>query len=177
MEKLKNSFFWKFLVGAQQTIIIVTGSLAALIVAGACILRFFEMNFMGFEEILIFVVFWLYMMGCAYGSYEKSQITADILEVTMKESLFKDIIRLAKVTLTLVIGAFFVLWAVQLLMWTILNNTQTPVFRFPVAIGQSSIVVGMLLSTFYNFVYFVDEVTAFRKRHNKRKEAAKEVQL
>ncbi len=145
----------------QRVVIMVTAVIVALIIAGACILRVFNINFIGFEELTLLVVFWLYMIGCSHGSYEQSQITADILEQMLPPSKGKRVLRLIRYILTFILSAIFLYWAFDLVIWTIQADTRTSVFRLPVAIGQSSIFVGLLLSTFYNLVYLVDEVKVF----------------
>jgi hypothetical protein len=39
-------------------------------------------------------------------------------------------------------------------------NTRTPVWRLPMVIGQGSIFVGLTLMSFYNIVYFYDDIKA-----------------
>ena len=87
MKNRENNILWKGLVGAQRLIIMVSLAAVTLIIAGACILRVFGINFVGFEELATIAVFWLYMIGSSHGSYEQSQITADIMEVLLPESL------------------------------------------------------------------------------------------
>ena len=164
MKNRENNIFWKGLVRVQRTLIIITATAVALVIAGACILRAFDINFIGFEEITIMVVFWLYMVGCAHGTYEKSQITADILEVMLPETAFKKILRLIRVILTFVLCVVLTYWGLSLAITTAGLDTRTPVFRIPVVIGQSSIFVGLLISSFYNFIYMLDEIKAFIKK-------------
>jgi TRAP-type C4-dicarboxylate transport system permease small subunit len=129
-----------------------------LIVAGACILRLFNINFSGFEELLVMVAFWLYMLGCAHGSFEKSQITADILAVMMRAGRFKDILTLFRSVLTVALCAVLFVWTVQLLIWAIGIETRTPVYRIPMAVGYASMVVGIGLSLFYYICYLLDNI-------------------
>ncbi|WP_352400813.1 TRAP transporter small permease subunit [Anaerotignum sp.] len=161
MKNREDNILWKALLAAQRAIILVTAVGVTAIVGGACILRAFGINFIGFEEILIIVVFWLYMTGCSYGTFEKSQITADILEVMLPETLFKKITKLARYALTFLLCIVFTYWGFMLAMWTIQMDTRTPVFRIPVATGQISIFIGLLISSFYNLVYFIDEIKLF----------------
>ncbi|MDR2088183.1 MAG: TRAP transporter small permease subunit [Clostridiales Family XIII bacterium] len=163
MKRREDRIGWKALIAIQRIALIVTGAGTALIVAGACILRMFNINFSGFEELLVMVAFWLYMVGCAHGSFEKSQITADILAV-MGKGLFKEILSLCRAVLTAALCAVFFVWTVQLLLWAIEIDTRTPVYRIPMAFGYGSMVFGMGLSTFYHIVYMIDDIRAFGAR-------------
>lgn len=154
-----DNMIWKALVIIQKVIMVFTGIVTTLIVSLAMILRYvFDIDLVGYEEILVMVAFWLYMIGSAYGSYEKSQITADIVNMFLKEGKVKSIVSLIKSGLTLGLGLLFNYWAFQFVVWAIEMDTRTPVWRLPTVIGQGSIFVGLSFMTFYNAVYFYDEI-------------------
>lgn len=159
----ENNKIWKALLAGQRAIMVVTAVIVTIIVSAAMILRSFNIDLVGYEEVLIMFAFWLYMIGSAYGSYEKSQIAADILNVYLKEGKVKATINLIKTAVTLILGIVLNYWAFQLLAWAIQMNTRTPVWRLPMAIGQGSMFVGLTLTTFYNMVYFYDEIKSFKK--------------
>lgn len=170
MSNREDNKLWMGLVKAQRAVIIVTAVIVTLIIAGACILRVFNINFIGFEELALLVVFWLYMIGCSHGSFEQSQITADILEQMLPASKGKRVLRLVRYILTFVLSAIFLCWAFDLVLWTAQADTRTSVFRIPVVVGQSSIFIGLLISTFYNLVYLVDEAKKFFGKEPKKME-------
>jgi TRAP-type C4-dicarboxylate transport system permease small subunit len=161
VNKLENTIFWRGLAKALRIGLMVTSILVTLIVFGSVILRELNLNFLGYEEILIIVAFWLYMLGTAYGSYEQSHITADIIVVMMKEGRLKSILAIIRNTLTLVLGIIFLLWALELVEWTVIMDTRTPVWRIPLTVGQSSILLGLVIANFYHLMYLYDEVKNF----------------
>jgi len=138
---------------------IITGISCMMIVALAMLLRWlFNIDLVGYEEILVMFAFWLYMIGSSYGSYEKSQISADILNIYLKEGKVKSVINLLRSALTFVLCLVFNYWAFEFVVWGIKMGTKTPVWRLPMVIGQGSIFIGLSLMTFYNVVYFYDEI-------------------
>ncbi|MDR1796443.1 MAG: TRAP transporter small permease [Clostridiales Family XIII bacterium] len=156
MKKREDLLVWKVLRAVQQIGIIATALGVTGVVAGACLLRAFGINFAGFEEILVIVAFWLYMLGAGYASYEKSHITADMIHVLMKEGRAKDVFYLVRMVLTTVLSGIFLIWAVQFFDLSVEMGTKTTVFRMPVGIGYASMVVGLGFSTFYNICYTWD---------------------
>lgn len=150
---------------------IITGISCMTIVALAMLLRWlFNIDLVGYEEILVMFAFWLYMIGSSYGSYEKSQIAADILNIYLKEGKVKASINLLRATLTFLLCLVFNYWAYDFVVWGITMGTKTPVWRLPMVIGQGSIFIGLTLMTFYNSVYLYDEIKdAIQtfKNHNK----------
>lgn len=168
MNKLEKTIFWRVLAKIQEYILIILGVIVAGIVAIETIGRFVGFNFSGYEELLVISVFWLYMFGCAYGSYENSQIRADILETLMKEGTAKDVLVTIKLILTLILGAIMLVWAIQLVQWSTEQQTMTTVYRLPMTIGHSSMVVGLSLTTFYNLIYCYDGIKKFYLTHIKK---------
>ena len=161
MKNRENNILWKGLVGAQRVIIMVSLAAVTLIISGACILRIFGINFVGFEELATVAVFWLYMIGSSHGSYEQSQITADIMEVLLPESLGKNIMRLVKWIALFILGCVFAYWAFGLVMWSLQTNARSSYFRIPIGAGQIAILIGLIISCFYNLVYMIDEILMF----------------
>jgi TRAP-type C4-dicarboxylate transport system permease small subunit len=170
LDRLKNSKFWTILVSVQEWMLMILGVLTTLIVAATSILSsFLNINFPGNEELLIFVVFYLYMIGCAYGAYEKSHITAEILDVIVKDGIFKETVYVIRWILTFLLGVVFMIWAISLVQWSFANELKTLVFRMPIAIGQSSIVVGLVLTNFYNFIHMYEVIKAYIKKRSAKK--------
>ncbi len=161
MNKLEKTAFWIGLSRFLRAGLIVTACLVTLITFGSVIYRALNMNFLGYEEILIICAFWLYMLGTAYGSYENSHIKADVIVVMMPDGFAKSLIAIIRNTLSLVLGFVFFLWAVQLFGWTIEMGNKTPVWRIPYTVSQSSMLFGLLFVTFYNIVYLYDEIKTF----------------
>lgn len=168
MNKLENTKFWQILPKILRFGLIVTSIAVTLITFGSVILRELNMNFLGYEEILVIFAFWLYMIGTAYGSYEKSHITADIIVVMMPDGLVKDIISLLRNILTVALGIVFLLWALQLVQWTLLMDNRTPVWRIPMTVSQSSMLFGLFIASFYHLVYLYNDIKGFIIKHGKK---------
>jgi len=168
VNRLEKTLFWRGLEKFLKFGLIVAASLVTIITFTAVITRAFSINFHGYEEILIICAFWLYMLGAAYGSFEKSHITADIIVATMPECYAKALIAMLRNTITLILGIIFLYWAFNLFQWTIVMQTKTPVWRIPVTVSQSSLLFGLSIVTFYNAVYLYDEVKAFVLKYIKK---------
>jgi TRAP-type C4-dicarboxylate transport system permease small subunit len=165
----KGHIFWKALAKTQTVIMVSAGIIVTLIISVEMLLRFiFDSDIKGYEEIVLMIAFWLYMIGSSYGSYEKSQITADILNIFLKEGKAKSLIGLTGSALTLGLGLWFNIWAFQFLQWSLEMDTRSPVWRLPTALGESSVFVGLTLMTFYNAVYFRDEIVGFLRCANSK---------
>ena len=161
MNKLENTAFWRALRKILRFGLILSSILVTLITFAAVITRELNINFLGYEEILIICAFWLYMLGTAYGSYEDSHIKADVIVFMMPDGRFKSTLAMIRNTVTLVLGIIFLLWALQLFQWTIIMENKTPVWRIPMTVAQSSLLFGLTVASFYNAVYLYDEVKLY----------------
>jgi TRAP-type C4-dicarboxylate transport system permease small subunit len=159
--RLERTLLWSGLQKLLRIGLVVSSVMVTTITFAAVITRALNINFLGYEEILIIFAFWLYMMGAAYGSYERSHITADILVVSMPDNVARAIVTMLRNLLTLGLGIVFLVWAYQLFDWTIEMQQKTPVWRIPVTVSQSSLLFGLGIITFYNLVYMYDEVKLF----------------
>ena len=168
MNKLEKTAFWGALKRFLRFGLIVSSCLVTLITFAAVITRTLNINFLGYEEILIICAFWLYMFGTAYGSFEDSHIKADVIVVMMPDGYLKTLLALIRNTLTLVLGIIFLVWAFQLFQWTIVMGNKTPVWRIPMTVSQSSLLFGLTVATFYNVVYLYDEAKLFIGKYIKK---------
>lgn len=172
--KLEKSVIWLALVKLIRFGLIVSNILVTIITFAAVIARAFNFNLLGYEEILIICAFWLYMLGSAYGSYERSHIKADIFVIMMKEGRVKDFVSILRDALSVTLGIIFFLWALQLAQWNLDNGQLTPVWRIPVLVSQSSLLFGLGVGSLYNLVYLFDSIRTFYLKWIKKIEMSEE---
>jgi TRAP-type C4-dicarboxylate transport system permease small subunit len=169
LDKLEKTKFWLIIQKVLRFGLIVCGVAVVLITFAATLTRAISVDFRGYEEFLVAFAIWLYMFGAAYGSFEKSHITADILSIVIKEGLFKDILALVRNFLIVVLGIVFFIWALELVQWTIIMGTKTPTWRIPMTVSQSAMLFGLAVASFYNLVYLYIEIRGFMNKHGRKK--------
>lgn len=169
LNTLEGTRFWLALQKFLRFGLIVCGVAVASITFMATVTRAISIDFRGYEEFLVAFAIWLYMFGTAHGSFEKSHITADILAILMKEGLFKDIVALIRNLLTVLLGIVFLIWALELVQWTIIMGTRTPTWRIPMTVSQSAMLFGLVVASFYHVVYLYFEIKGFVIKHIKKK--------
>lgn len=168
MEEKIGKTLWDFLLSVQKAIMIITSIMVtALIFSGAVMRYVFKTDFYGLEEIILFVAFWLYFIGSSYGSYEKSQISADIVSVYIKNEKHKKLMRVITSFFTAGLSIMVCYWSIQFIAWSFKMNPVSPVFRLPMVIPQSSIAIGFILMTFYSIVYFYQDIKDYLEARKK----------
>lgn len=145
------------LAKAQQAILMVCNISTAVIIIAAAVARLFAgISLYGYDEIILILAFWLYFMGASQGSYEDSQIKADILFAFLKSPKAKSNVALSSTLLTIIINGVFLVWGFQFFFWTVQTGTMTTALRIPVAVPQSGIFLGLALMFLYHCIRFAD---------------------
>jgi len=107
------------------------------------------------------VGFWMYFIGSANGSRERSHIKADILQAFIKnpKTLFMSK-ALGNLVVT-VLACIMVQWAVRYFQWSLKSWERSPALMIPMVYAQFSLVVSSFLMAFYFLVEFVDNTRQF----------------
>lgn len=157
---IKNSRFWKGLVGFQRAILVAASVFVVLIMCTAVLLRYvFKADLFGIEEIVVIAAFWLYLIGSAYGVYERSHVKADIVPQLLRprpKAILNLVIQFTIAFLCIV----FTVWAVDMVRYSLTWMPRTTGLRIPIVVSQSSILAGYILMSFYSVVYFFDDLMA-----------------
>ncbi|MCF7934777.1 MAG: TRAP transporter small permease [Synergistales bacterium] len=157
---IKNSMVWRWLVGLQRTLLVLTSVFVVLIMCVEVMLRYvFKSDLFGIEEIVVVASFWLYFMGSSFGVYEKSHVKADIVPQLLKykgRMVLNLMVRATVASLCLI----FAYWAIDMVRYSIIWMPRTTGLRIPIFISQLSILVGYALMSFYSVIYFFEDLFA-----------------
>ncbi|MTD30759.1 TRAP transporter small permease [Planomicrobium sp. YIM 101495] len=137
------------LVFIQQSLGVFMMIMLLLLVFVQVLLRAFNAPLMGIEELLIIPTIWLYMLGSANASQERSQISVDILDVFMKNEAVLTVIHVVKNIVSLAIGVVLTYWMFNFLMYSFDLWKLSPLLSIPMFFIESALFVGLLLMTIY----------------------------
>ncbi|UZP67878.1 TRAP transporter small permease [Desulfovibrio mangrovi] len=154
-------FFWKGLNKFQKIIMATTSICIVVMICIAVVARYiFGSDFYGAEELIQMLAFWLYFMGAAQGSRERSQISADILTCYITDDKRCRMAHLLKDFISTAICLLVTVWALQFVMWGMQMGPKSPVFRLPMLIPHIAVGLGFVLMSMYQVVYLVQDVAA-----------------
>lgn len=155
---------WKGLGLFQKFIMASTSIIIVCMICYTIMIRYiFGSDFYGSEELISMLAFWLYFMGAAQGSREKSQISADLLSCYIHNPHLRGAVLLLKDAITCAVCILFTVWALQFVSWALVMNPRSPVFRLPMLIPQAAVGLGFVLMSLYHVTYFVQDLIAFIK--------------
>ena len=163
---------WDFLLVIERAIMIIASIGVVLLIFISVIMRYLlESSFNGMEELIILVAFWIYFIGASYGSYEGSQITADILSVFIKNEKGKLTVALIRDVITTVILFAASYCAVELMIYTLEAGAVTSVLKIPMMVVYTPIIVGIFLMNFYTLAHAVNDAIKLFGRKKQEVEA------
>ncbi|WP_106229570.1 TRAP transporter small permease [Halomonas ventosae] len=113
----------------------------------------------GIEELILMAAMWLYMLGAALASRERSHLSADFIQAFSKNRTLNDIARLIATGLSVVMAGFFVAWSYSLFAWGFEKGQVTPVFSIPQYISQASLFVASILLLIYALRDFIHDAS------------------
>ena len=109
------------------------------------------------EEIAVTPAFWVYMMGAAYAVYERSHIKVDIVEIAIRNSRRRLLVRFISALITLGLAMLFVYWGYHFFVWDLQMNMETATLRYPLIYGRCSIFFAAgILGGLYFWVETID---------------------
>lgn len=138
------------LVTLQYGVSVVCALLLLAMIGYQVIARYvLKANLMGVEELMLFPIIWLYMLGGADASYEKSHIECGILTLYIKKERSICIFETVKRTLCAIILAWLCYWgffffSYSLKTWKLADITYAPLFYANIALT-----VGFVLMEIY----------------------------
>lgn len=138
------------LVWVNCAVLIVCNIAVMLIVVAAALSRYvLNVDFFGTEEILMIFAFWLYFMGAAYGSYERSHVEADFVETWVGGSPAGRVLRFIRDIVELAVLLVLTYWAFLFIQFAFQRWPISPGWKIPMIVPQSAIFVGFVLMTLH----------------------------
>ena len=141
------------MVAMQGIFVAVASLIMAATFFCVVILRYgFQADLFAYNEWLLIICFWLYFIGGALGSYDRSHINADLLSYLTDNRRFNWVRMLIVTGIELAIGITVVYWATLMIYDEIASypNWQTTVaLKIPFLVPRIGILVGFVLMTFY----------------------------
>jgi len=147
----------KILDYSIRTIIIAITVMASCTMLLQVVARYvFEIAISGLDEIIGHTAVWLYMMGAAYGSFERTQIKAEMAHLVVKNERILYLIRAFATLIAVVVAGYMVSWSYEYIQWSLKKNEMTPTLRLPTVIFQVSILIGAILMVYFFIREMID---------------------
>lgn len=118
----------------------------------------------GLEELVLMAAMWLYVLGAALASRERSHLSADFIQAFSKNQSLNNITRFIADAISLVIAVLFVTWSYSLFAWGFEKGQVTPVFGIPRYLSQGSLFFASILLMIYTLRDLINDTRLLLKK-------------
>lgn len=139
-------------------LVLVVGMLLELLVR-----FFFKQSIFGLSDFIGFASVWLYAIGAAMASYDRTHIKAEFVNVFAKSARVRNLCRLVSAVISAGMSAIFTKWSWDLCVYSVAVGEVTQAYPVPKVIFQASFFVGGILMVIYFLWEAVDCFVDFRK--------------
>ena len=148
---------WSTKLWLKRATLVVTCAGFTIIVIVQIVFRYFLfLPLHGLEELATYLAMWTYFIGGAYGAFERSHISASLIEVLVKSQRFSLLIRVLVNGITAGVALWMSVWAYDYLAWSIRLEPRSLELRAPLYWVHASMFVGLVLMAFYFAIEFLE---------------------
>jgi TRAP-type C4-dicarboxylate transport system permease small subunit len=155
---------WQGMDRLQQVVLIATSLFISVFMFVEVVLRYvLNKPLMGIEEIVPLGAFWLYFIGASYGSFKRTHIKAEVVEMMAKNPRVVAISRVVASAVSFGLSLFLCKWGLDFFIYGLTEGQRSATVFIPMIYSQSAIFFGLVLMTFYFLIEMVDRVRAARR--------------
>lgn len=155
------SQFWEVPIRVQQAILVGLSLWFVMLVVAEVVLRYFlKMPLMFVEELCVYSILWLYLLGAGYGTYDRSHIKGELIQMLFKSSRVIGGFKVGVTVICLGLSSLMSVWGYQSFMWDLHAHAETQMLFLPLAYARLSIPVGFALMTIYFLAELIDSIRA-----------------
>lgn len=138
------------LVAIQRVFLFsVMGLITAAMFAEIVTRYFFGHSLFGLEQFVGFTAVWIYLIGSAYGAYERSHIKAEFIGVLVKNKRKLNIVKSVSAAVATFMSCVFAYWSYDFCLESVRVRELTPTHWVPMIYFQSALLVGAILMAAY----------------------------
>ena len=158
MKKLFDGIW--ILLGKMEGWIMIASTilLVTLVIVQVALRYIFKLPLMGVEELACMAGFWMYMIGAASGSRERSHIRADLLQAFIKNEKTYQAVMSVVTFLTFVLACIMTSWCWNYVKWSVKSWERSPALMIPMIYAQASLLFSSALMAFYFLIELIDHV-------------------
>ncbi|MGL1931595.1 MAG: TRAP transporter small permease [Desulfotalea sp.] len=153
----KKNWFDKIVVNGLASICLFTSVALTLIMCGVTFVRYvIEGDLYGFEEWVKLLAFWLYFSGAAIGAYNRTHVSADLVNAYLEDGILKRSLVFLRCFLTVASCLLFAWYGWEFFYFGFMGPLgtgiaipKTSAWRIPLWTGYLSVFLGLSIMVYY----------------------------
>lgn len=152
-----SNFFDRFVINGFSILCFVATVALTLLICAATFFRYIvKGDLYGYEEWVKLIAFWLYFLGAAIGAYNRTHVSADLVNAYLKDGPVKKSLAILKNLLTVGATLLFAWYGYEFFMFGFMGPLgtgiaipKTTVWRIPFWVGYLSVFLGLVFMAYY----------------------------
>ncbi len=152
-----KNFFDKIVINSFSIICFTTTVILTLVICAAAFFRYvLDGDLTGYEEWVKIFAFWLYFSAAAIGAYNRTHVSADLVQAYVPNGRFKDFLVVLKDLITVGVCLLFTWYGYEFFMFGFMGPLgtgiaipTTNVWRISLWVGYLSVFLGLIFMTYY----------------------------
>lgn len=167
-----GEYLYKF----QSIVLFIMMLSITILVTIQVILRYYLYHpLMGIEELLLFPMIWLFFLGSANASWERTQIRAKVFDVFLKSTKSKRILNIIMAFISFGISCWITYWSYFYFLHSIKVKKLSATLFIPLVYAECTIFFGFLIMTMYVLIELIDYIIDFSKELDSSKKSHVEI--
>lgn len=133
----------------------------SLVVVQVVLRYVFQVPLMGIEELLLFPIVWLYMLGGVNASETKTHIECGVLTVYIKKAKTMKLLMITKTLISSVVGMWLLYWSYWFFEYSFTRWKTSDLLYIPMFLGESSVFIGILLMVIYAIAQLIGHIREY----------------
>ena len=152
-----TNLFDRIFINGFSFISFATTVVLTLIICAATFFRYIvKGDLYGYEEWVKILAFWLYFLGAAIGAYNRTHVSADLVNAYLPDGPMKSFLAVVKSLITVGVAGLFAWYGYEFFMFgyqgplgTGIAIPKTTVWRIPFWVGYLSVFIGLVFMALY----------------------------
>ena len=164
VERLQRvaQIIWNAKIQLQKVILVATCAMFTCVIMIQIVFRYFLfLPLHGMEELATYLAIWTYFIGGAYGAYERSHISASLVQMLVKNQAVSLLLKVLVSIVTVVVCAWMARWAFDYLAWSIRIGPRSLELHTPLYWVHASMFVGLALMSLYFTIELAGNLRSF----------------
>ena len=152
-----RNLFDKVVVNGFSAVTLIMSVLLTILIAMATFVRYvIQGDLYGYEEWVKLFAFWLYFSGAAIGAFNRTHVSADLVQSYVPEGALKRLMVFAKDLITVSVTLLFVWYGYGFFMFGFMGPLgtgialpRTTIWQIPLWTSYLAIFLGLIFMAFY----------------------------
>ncbi len=124
-----------------------------------------EIPVMGMDELMMYPILWLYMLGAVNASRENTHIRANVLDVFIKSPRKLAILAVISDVLSVIVLFWLIYWAWDFTQYILKVGKESPTLYLPTFYADISLIICLLLMTLFTVWHIIRLLKNLKQEH------------